>query len=118
MPANWEFLRTEFVDTIWEIVPAAAVYLTTDYLLHEHEWTRAQWLDIAEGRAEMHSSHVELLTDEAIAEWDSAAANKKTESAARFLSHRLGVPTEFAKNTGDEWAPVIREVLKALDDAG
>lgn len=111
--SHWKFLRSEFVDTIREMVPAAAVYLTTDYPLHEHEWTRAQWLDVAHGRA-----YVELLTEEAIAEWDLAAANERAEKAVRFLSRRLGTPAEFAAKTGNEWAPLITEVLKALDDAG
>lgn len=72
---NWTFIRTEFVDAIREMAPTAAVYMTTDYLLEENLWTRAQWIDIAEGRrTEIHSSHVELLTDEAIAEWDAATA--------------------------------------------
>ncbi len=78
---HWDFLRSEFVDTIREMVPAAAVYLVNDYMLHEHEWTREQWLDIAEGRHPgIHPSHVELLTDEAIADWDSAAADEATKT--------------------------------------
>lgn len=115
---HWGFLRSEFVDPIREMVPGAAVYLTLDYMLQEHGWTRAQWLDVAEGRRpEIHSSWVELLTDEAIAKWDLAAADAKIERAAGFLSHQLGTPTEFAAKASNEWAQVIREVLKALDDA-
>lgn len=115
---HWEFLRSEFIDPIREMVPNAAVYLTLDYMLQEHGWTRAQWLDIAEGRRpEIHASWVELLTDEAISRWDLAAVNAKIERAAGFLSHQLGTPTEFAAKSGDEWAQVIREVLGALDDA-
>lgn len=115
---HWEFLRNEFVDPIREMVPDAAVYLTLDYMLHEHGWTRAQWLDIAEGRRpEIHSSWVELLTDEAITKWDLAAVNAKIERADGFLSHQLGTPTAFAAKSGDEWAQVIRKVLGALDDA-
>lgn len=42
--------------------------------------------------------------------------DETVESAAEFLLHWLGTPTEFAGNTGDEWEPVIKEVLKALDE--
>lgn len=40
------------------------------------------------------------------------------EDAADFLTHWLGSPFEFAENTGDEWDPVVREVIKALDEVG
>jgi len=53
---HWDYLRSEFVDRIREMVPAVAVYLTTDYKLEQHEWSREQWLDIAEGRVAGDSS--------------------------------------------------------------
>lgn len=55
---HWEFLRSEFVDPIREMVPGAAVYLTLDYMLQEHGWTRAQRLDIAEGLCLFGRGHV------------------------------------------------------------
>lgn len=43
--------------------------------------------------------------------------SERLEYAADHLLSWLGSPSEFAAKTGDEWAPVIREVLKALDEA-
>lgn len=43
--------------------------------------------------------------------------SRRLEYAADHLLSWLGSPSEFAAKTGDEWAPVILEVLKALDEA-
>lgn len=48
---------------------------------------------------------------------EESVTDEKKEAAADFLLQWLGTPSEFAENTGDEWEPVIREVLKALDEA-
>lgn len=95
---HWEFLRSEFVDTIRQMVPDAAVYLVNDYMLQENTWTRAQWLDIAEGRHQrIHPSHVEMLTDEAIAKWDLAAA-KETDR-----SDGVGVPRDRIRRVDEDF---------------
>lgn len=79
---HWAYLRRAFVDPIRTMLPATRVYLTTDYLLDEHEWTRAQWLEIAEGRRDgIHSSWVEQLTDAAIAGWEAAAGLESSTRA-------------------------------------
>lgn len=48
---------------------------------------------------------------------EESVTSETKEAAADFLLQWLGTPSEFAGNTDDEWEPVIREVLKALDEA-
>lgn len=43
--------------------------------------------------------------------------SERLEYAADHLLSWLGSPSEFAAKTGDEWEPVIREVLKAIGEA-
>lgn len=76
---HWDYLQEQFLTPLRGVLPAAAVYLTTDYIWDENvEWTRAQWLDVAEGRhSYMRPWNVELLTAEAIATHEQEAKQSR-----------------------------------------